>query len=104
MNDDETPGLHNDMAQLGERMERLEKNAADTNARLRSIESKLDKLIVTVRGNAEYGSRGLGPRVVELERRMDRVETIINRALWLATGMGFAGWGIGELIQQLLGG
>ena len=89
--------MTDDERNLGERIGQMDD-------RLASIEQKLDALIITVRGDRDYGARGLSPRVDELEKRIARVEAIINRVLWLATGAGLAGYGVGELIRQLLSG
>lgn len=72
-------------------------------ARLDSIEDKLDKLIVTVRGDEEYGSRGIAPRLTDLERRVNRIETILRNVALLALGAGGLGSALAELIKIAIG-
>lgn len=83
----------------------------DIETRLDDIANKLDrmdrtleKLNITVRGDTQYGATGIAPRTTELERRVTRIETMLNRAIWVATGAGLAGAGIAELIKAILGG
>lgn len=95
----------NEESNLGERMEQLERSME---TRLGSIEDKLDALIITVRGSSNYGSRGIAPRVDDLERRVIALEALVNQAKWTAAGFGLAagvlGFGIGELVARLFGG
>jgi len=81
----------------------IERRLVEIVTKLESMERTLDALDVTVRGNADYGAPGLAPRVVLLETRVNKIESALNRAVWIAAGMGAAGFGVGKLIEALIG-
>ena len=71
---------------------------------IRALDQKVSSILVLLRGNElDKEDKGMIGVENDHEKRIARMEKIIDRGTWLLIGTSlFAGWGILDIIRKLL--